>query len=792
MSAFRKVTIPLLIVIAMLVTTACQPIRPPAGATEPVEPAAPAAAEQVAPATLAERYTGTLSVAGMELSIIVALTPGADGYTGTIDIPEQGAAGIPLHDIRVELPAVHFEMLEGPPLAVFDGDLAATGEITGTFVQSGVEGSFVLVPEATAADGATQPATPGLGETYTDPAGRYSVPIPTNWTLSEADGYVMLKDPEESIKMYLVVLPGTDLAQATLDAWQLIDPAFDVAIDEAIEPPAGRDVDGALVTTYDTGDDNRIMQAVAQGKDGEAYLLLIDGQLSGLQKRNAQVSIVGSGFKILAVEETDLADAMPLPIDEAIISPLEEFIATYMEAFGIPGAAVGIVENGELVYSKGFGVADPVTGAPMEPDTNVMIGSTGKSLTTMMMGTLVDDGIMSWDTPAIELYPAFKVKDPALTEQITMRNLVCACTGVPRRDLELLFNASEQTAEDTVAALADFEFFTDFGEAFQYSNQMVATGGFIAADAAQGSSGGLATEYAAALQERVLDPIGMENTTISFDAVQARGKYAVPHTLTLNYTYAPISLDAESMLIPVAPAGLHWSTLEDMAKYMITELNEGVAPDGTRVISAENLKETWKPQIALSNEASYGLGWIVSEYKGVPVLSHGGNTIGFTSGFTFLPGKGFGVIVLTNGRATNVFNEGVAGRLLELVYDQPAEVSQNLDFYLEQADKELVELTGLLKDEIDTTAVEPYLGHFSNEALGAIELSLVDGRLMLDAGEFATQLKAKYDDAGELEGYMQSDPPLQGALYKFEQAVDGSSIIVLGEGAVKYTFVAAE
>ncbi len=787
MKSSRNTVLTGALVAMLLLATACQPIRPPAGAAMPSAPA-----DSPAAPALAERYTGTLSVAGMELAIIVNLAEGADGVTGSIDIPEQGAAGIPLHDIRIDLPAVYFEMLEGPSLATFDGEVAATGELSGAFLQSGVEGSFVLAPEAAAGAPAERAATPGLGETYTDPAGRFSVPLPTNWTLTEGDGYVLLMDPEESIKMYLLVVPGTDLAQATLEGWKLVDPAFDVAIDDTVEPPTGGDVDSILVTSYDTGDVNRIMQAVAQGKNGDAYLLLVDGALAGFQKRNAQVSIVGSGFKILAVEETDLAEVEPLSIDDAIIASLEEFIATYMEAFGIPGAAVGIVENGELIYNKGFGVADPATGAPMEADTNVMIGSTGKSLTTMMMGTLVDDGIMRWDTPAIELYPDFKVKDPALSEQITMRNLVCACTGVPRRDLELIFNAAEQSAEDTVAALADFEFFTDFGEAFQYSNQMVATAGYIAADAAEGGTADLETEYERALQERILDPIGMENTTVSFDAVRERGKFATPHMLTLENTYEPISMDVEGVLIPVAPAGLHWSTLNDMAKYMITQLNEGVAPDGTRVVSAENLKETWKPQIALSNEASYGLGWIVTEYKGVPVLSHGGNTIGFTSGFTFLPGRDLGVIVLTNGRATNLFNDGVAGRLLELIYEQPAEVAQNLDFYVERMDEQTNELAGQIKDEIDAQAVEPYLGRFTNPALGTIDLSLADGKLMLDAGEFVTELRAKNDDDGKLEGYLQMDAPLQGLLYKFEQDEAGANVIVLGEGAVKYTFESAE
>ena len=140
------------------------------------------------------------------------------------------------------------------------------------------------------------------------------------------------------------------------------------------------------------------------------------------------------------------------------------------------------------------------------------------------------------------------------------------CTGGPGRDLGLLFNAAEQSAEDTVAALADFEFFTDFGEAFQYSNQMVATGGYIAAAAAEGSSADLEALYERALQERILDPIGMENTTVSFDAVRARGNYATPHMLTLDNTYEPISMDAEGVLIPVAPAGLHSAEGGDMAE----------------------------------------------------------------------------------------------------------------------------------------------------------------------------------------------------------------------------------
>lgn len=201
---------------------------------------------------------------------------------------------------------------------------------------------------------------------------------------------------------------------------------------------------------------------------------------------------------------------------------------------------------------------------------------------------------------------------------------------------------------------------------------------------------------------------------------------------------------------------------------------------------------TWKPQIAISNDACYGLGWIISSYEGQLVISHAGNTSGFTSGFAFLPGRELGIIVLTNGRATNLFNNGVAGRLLEVIHEQPAETQRNLDFYLEQIDKQVQELTAQIGDEVDAEAIAFHLGDFTNPALGDVVLSFDVGKLTLDAGEFVTELRPKLDSKGEMEGYIQLDPPLQGLVYKFIEADDGAPIIALGEGAIEYTFVRSE
>ena len=115
-----------------------------------------------------------------------------------------------------------------------------------------------------------------------------------------------------------------------------------------------------------------------------------------------------------------------------------------------------------------------VGGAPVDADTRMMIGSATKPMTTLMAATKVDDGTITWDTPVVEILPAFRLADAEISETVTLRNLFCACSGVPRRDLEFIFNANDLTPEELIGTLADFELTTGFGEVFQYSNQMAA------------------------------------------------------------------------------------------------------------------------------------------------------------------------------------------------------------------------------------------------------------------------------------------------------------------------------
>lgn len=627
------------------------------------------------------------------------------------------------------------------------------------------------------------------GDEYVDPQGLFSAPIPTGWTAMQEEGHVVLTSPNEGIHLYLLTVQAEDAATAVATGWQRVDPTFDEPVDQTLTPPAQGGIEEMTVINYEFDEENeRVYQAVAQLYEDTYYLLLIAGDLTAIQQRQAQLIIISTGFTISALAETDLTGVEPLAVS-SVITELETFIEEGLAQFGIPGAAVAIVQDGEVVYSNGFGVTEQGGDTPITPQTHMMIGSTGKSLTTMLMATLVDAEIMNWDTPVIEVLPQFAVADPELTQSITLRNLVCACTGVPRRDLELFFNADELSAEEIVRSLATFQFFTDFGEAFQYSNQLVATGGYAAAAAAGGEFGQLFDAYIDQLQAHVLDPIGMDNTSLSFAQVRERDQYALPHSLSLGATYDPLPLEFEEILLPVAPAGAHWSTLEDMTRYLLTELAVGVAPDGERVVSEENLLETWAPQVPFSADTDYGLGWFVSDYKGLLLIEHGGNTLGFTSSFGFLPDVGVGVIVLTNGQGANYFNESIRARLLELLFAQEPEAAVAMQFAYEQL-QEQAERPAELRDAVDPAAVASYLGVYTNEALGELMLRLDGDVLLADVGEFAMPLLplAEEDNPDELAGYMAMEPPLLGLLFELGENEAGEPVVEFGQGAVAYTF----
>ena len=196
---------------------------------------------------------------------------------------------------------------------------------------------------------------------------------------------------------------------------------------------------------------------------------------------------------------------------------------------------------------------------------------------------------------------------------------------------------SELTAEDVIEMMATVPLSGAFEHTFNYSTPMVAVGGYLAALADGGEYGNLMQTYADEMQERLFDPTGMTSSTFSIEEVVASGDYATPYYSSLAGVHAlPPELDG-GIFMPMAPGGALWSTADDLGKYLIMLLNDGVAENGQRVISAENLSYLWQPQIAMNSQISYGLGWYVEDYHGLTIIHHCGGSAGFASELVIIP-----------------------------------------------------------------------------------------------------------------------------------------------------------
>jgi CubicO group peptidase (beta-lactamase class C family) len=631
---------------------------------------------------------------------------------------------------------------------------------------------------------------------YEDPQRRFTVPVPATWSVEEHEGYVSLIDPEGDVTMSFVVVPAADARQGIAAAWALVAP------DSVGEPLPGMDqdvpsdegIDETVVITYDVGQTSgMVIQAWGLRVGDEVHVMLFQGSLQASVRRDAQIQVIGTGWEITGQEATDLTGSEPAPFSGELVEEFETFANSLLTELEVPGVSVVVVQDGAIVYSSGFGVKEQGGSDPVTPDTLMMIGSITKPLTTTMMATMVDEGLFSWDTPVVDILPSFKFADPELARQITMRHLVCACTGVPRRDHELNFNANGLTAEEIIASLATFEQYTDFGESFQYSNQMVAAGGYVAALAAGGIYGDLDDAYTRELQSRVLDPLGMERTTLSLNQASDDVELAVPHGTALDGTREVIPLEYMALLEPVKPSSTLWSTANELGQFLIMQLAEGVAPDGARIVSAENLLETRDPQVETATGSGYGLGWFVEDYHGLTVVSHGGNTFGFTADLASVPEAGLGIAILSNAQTANLLTELLRYRFLELVYDQPRETDQTLEFTLESLETSIAEMMQSLGDPPALADVSQYLGSYTEPALGQIELTWdEDHGLRVDAGEFVTTLRPLADAGPGEPNFVSFDPPIAGIQVLLVIRDDGQPELTLSTGADIYQFEMVE
>jgi len=371
----------------------------------------------------------------------------------------------------------------------------------------------------------------------------------------------------------------------------------------------------------------------------------------------------------VALGEDPSQDAVDLYTDrdtavEAAVEALPEFVEKALEQTGVPGAAVAVVSNGEVVFEEGFGVRDVTTDEPVDADTVFQIASLSKPLSSSIVAkAITDDAELSWEDPVVEYLPDFALNDPYVTAHAKISDFFSHRTGIPTGggdDLEDIgFDADYIMAHMNQIPLASFR------DTYQYSNFGLTVGGEAVA-ASRGQT------WAETAHELLFEPLGMTSTTTVHDDYLAADDRAAMHARTGEGVYEQLfdrDADAE------APAGGVASTAGDIAKWMNMVLANGEV-DGEEFIDPLVLAKTYSAHSITGGDARnltsrtshYGFGTNVgATVTGRVSISHSGAFgWGAATNATMIPDLNLGIVVLTNGAPSGV-PEAIASEFLDLV-----------------------------------------------------------------------------------------------------------------------------
>ncbi|NEO86769.1 MAG: beta-lactamase family protein [Spirulina sp. SIO3F2] len=340
---------------------------------------------------------------------------------------------------------------------------------------------------------------------------------------------------------------------------------------------------------------------------------------------------------------------------------LATWVAEYQAADEIPGLAVALVYQDQVLLLEGMGSRDLAQELPVTPHTLFHIGSTHKSITALLAAIAVDRGLLAWEQPIVEFAPEFELRDPDATEMVNMRHLLSMRSGIS--DDAVDFDLAEIEALDLFDQVADAELLGEPGGIFDYSNVSVSLGGYLVAFAAQSNMNTLEADHEALLTEWILDPIGMKDARLQLSDAQTSGDVALPYVWAGDRFVVAEREDFDDD--PLSPSGGLKASINDMAAYLITQVQGGVAPDGSRIVSTSSLQATWQPRWG-----SYAMGWEQENYQGVVLLSHGGLYDNFLSIIGIVPEYELGFVVLTNSSdAAEGLIGGVAHQVVELTQE---------------------------------------------------------------------------------------------------------------------------
>jgi CubicO group peptidase (beta-lactamase class C family) len=581
------------------------------------------------------------------------------------------------------------------------------------------------------------------GNTFTAPAG---------WSIAVRGPATILEAPEGGSFIALVDVKAADAADsdaAVAAAWKAYKPDASWPL-KVITPSA--DKDGwthRKSYAYRTSPNERRNVDVDVRKANDAWTVAVYDMAEAVgEKRAAQVGLIFGKLLPKGRQRESFAGKTAHELDGARIAALSKFVTTSMELTKVPGVSVALYQNKKVVFSGGFGVRELGKPAKVDGDTRYMIASNTKAMATLMLAKLVDQKKIAWDSGAASLLPQFKLGDADTTSKVQVKHLICACTGMPRQDMEWLLEFKGLTPDRALGVLGTMQPTSKFGELFQYSNPMAAAAGYIGGHVAYPDLE-LGAAYDKAMQALVFDPLGMKATTHDFKKAQTRNA-AVAHAPDVDGKPALAEARANLSIVPVRPAGGAWSSVNDMMKYVAMELAEGKLPSGKNYIGKDVLFARRAPQIVVSTDVTYGMGLMVNKVYGVTVVHHGGDMIGFHSDMMWLPEHGVAAVILTNGDPGWLIRTSFRRKLLEVLFDGNAEADGQIAAAAKTFFDDLSAERKLLTIPADAGAAGKLAARYKNAALGEIVVTKKGAQVIFDFGEWSSEVGSRTNPDGTM------------------------------------------
>ena len=558
----------------------------------------------------------------------------------------------------------------------------------------------------------------------------------------------------------IVDVKAKDADAAVSAAWAAYKSDFKRPLKIALPQAARQGWEERRVFQYETSPNERAVVVAYASRAGDAWtVVLVEGTEPTFEKRGAPLRLALQSLRPKGYTRESFAGKKANQLDEKRLAILREFVGTGMKLLDTPGVGLAFIEGGKTIWAGGLGVKELGRPDPVGPETLFIAASNTKALTTLLLAELVDEGKMRWDQPVSELFPAFKLGDEATTRQVQVQHLICACTGMPRQDMEWLFEYRNETPATAMKLLGTMQPTSRFGEVFQYSNLMAAAAGFIGGTkTVPGKEWGEA--YDEAMRTKVFEPLGMTTTTFDF-AKALKGDVAQPHGDDVNGNVVRARMDLNYSVVPVRPAGGVWTSPRELARYVEMELAKGMLPNGKRLVSQENLLARYKPNVIVGEDATYGMALMVETRYGIPVVHHGGDLAGYHSDMIWLPDHGVGAVILTNADSGVLIRGPLLRRLLEVLFDAKPEAEATLKVAAAQRKAGMAKARERLVVPADPVAVVKLAPRYASSSLGELKVLKEGNVTVFDVGEWKSAVASRKNDDGTIS-FLTIDPTLDG------------------------------